>query len=254
MVNKFDLKRSYSHWLELVRAKSPSQENRAEDGAMQQAIGGEFAAFGIMERALLIKYGLTDRDYVIDVGCGAGRLAKPLSEFLTGKYLGTDIVPDLVHYARKLVNRPDWRFEVVENLVIPEQDEQASFVCFFSVFTHLLHEQSYTYLREAKRVLKPGGKVILSFLEFSIPSHWNVFEGTLGDVEGDHPLNVFLSRDAIQAWASHLGLTVEAIHDGDQAYIPIPYPMKLESGASFEDFGTLGQSVSVLTKDAARSS
>jgi len=52
MADKLDLKRSYNHWLELVRAKSPSHENGDEDEAMQQAIGGEFAAFGIIEREL----------------------------------------------------------------------------------------------------------------------------------------------------------------------------------------------------------
>ena len=31
-----------------------------------------------------------------DVGCGSGRLAKPLSTYLTGRYLGTDLVPTTV--------------------------------------------------------------------------------------------------------------------------------------------------------------
>ena len=35
----------------------------------------------------------------------------------------------------------------------------------FSVFTHLLHEESFIYLEDFKRVLKPGGSVVFSFLE-----------------------------------------------------------------------------------------
>lgn len=244
MINKLNLKRSYRNWVKLARLKWPLSEHMA----MQQAIGGEFAAFGMLERELLIQYGLADSDYVVDVGCGSGRLAKPLSQFLKGKYLGTDIVPDLVSYAKKLTNRPDWRFEVVEKIAIPERDEQANFVCFFSVFTHLLHEQSFVYLREAKRVLKPKGKIIFSFLEFSIPCHWDVFQSTLNDVDGNHPLNVFLSRDAIHAWASHLQLTVEAIHDGDKPFIRVPYSLTLDSGAEIRDLGALGQSVCVLAR------
>ncbi len=50
-------------------------------------------------------------------------------------------MPELIKYARRLVPRPDWRFETVNSLTIPEKDGQADIVCFFSVFTHLLHEQ-----------------------------------------------------------------------------------------------------------------
>ena len=129
---------------------------------MQQAIGGQFEAFGVFEREILIQYGLRQDDYIIDVGYGSERLAKPLSHYLSGKYLGIDIVPELCDYARQLVGRPEWRFEVAEGLQIPERDDVADMVCFFSVLTHLLHEQSYQYLQEARRVLKPGGKIIFS--------------------------------------------------------------------------------------------
>jgi ubiquinone/menaquinone biosynthesis C-methylase UbiE len=215
---------------------------------MHDAVGGEFAAMGIMERELLRMYGLHEHDYVIDVGCGSGRLAKPLSEFLQGQYLGTDVVPDLLDYARHLVSRADWRFEVVDTFTIPESDGRADFVCFFSVLTHLLHEQSYMYLKEAKRVLKPGGKIVFSFLQFPVACHWAVFEHTLKNMSRDCPLNVFLSRDAIATWVQHLGLSIEAFHDGDVPFIPLPHPVSFESGATFDKLGMLGQSVCVLRK------
>ena len=78
--------------------------------------------------------------------------------------------------ARQSSTQCDWRFEVGTGLEIPEAADRADMVCFFSVFTHLLHEQSYVYLRDAKRVLKSGGRIVFSFLEFSMPSHWSVFE------------------------------------------------------------------------------
>ncbi|OGL44816.1 MAG: hypothetical protein A2161_02180 [Candidatus Schekmanbacteria bacterium RBG_13_48_7] len=58
---------------------------------MEKASGGDFYAVGILERELSIQHGLQPDDYIIDVGCGSGRFAKPLSEYLTGKYMGTDI-------------------------------------------------------------------------------------------------------------------------------------------------------------------
>ena len=213
---------------------------------MHLAIGGEFDAMGIIERAILIQYGLQPDDHVIDVGCGSGRLAKPLAEYLRGSYLGTDIVPELVAYARELVGRPDWRFEVSSGLDIPERNARADMVCFFSVFTHLLHEHSYTYLREARRVLKPGGRIVFSFLEFAMPNHWPVFESMIADVRGDKPLNMFISRDAIHTWASHLNLEVVAIHDGNVPHVPLPHPVRFSNGSVMTDFGQLGQSVCVL--------
>src|SRR5690349_2016148 len=89
-----------------------------EDEAVRIAVGGEFEGYGRLLREALKFHGLTPEDYLIDVGCGSGRLAKPLSEYLRGKYLGIDVVPQLVDYARRLVARPDWRFEVAEGLTI----------------------------------------------------------------------------------------------------------------------------------------
>jgi len=184
------------------------------------------------------------------VGCGSGRLAKPLSEYLTGKYLGFDVVPQLVDYARKLVRRPDWRFQMAQGLTIPEAEEQADMVCFFSVLTHLLHEESFVYLREAKRVLKPGGKIVLSFLDFRIESHWDIFQkNNLKDVGiGDQPLNVFISTDMLREWARHLDLDVEVIKDGNEPYVPIPEPSRLENGTSATTLAPFGQSLCVLVK------
>jgi ubiquinone/menaquinone biosynthesis C-methylase UbiE len=119
-----------------------------------------FETIGLLERETLKDFGLEQGDYLIDVGCGSGRLALPLSEYLQDRYLGIDIMPELIAYARKLVQRPGWRFKVIEGIGIPEADGRADMVCFFSVFTHLLHEQSY-------------------------------IEGNIGDVGGSNHLNMF---------------------------------------------------------------
>lgn len=215
---------------------------------MEIAVGGQFEAYGIIERAILLQYGLQPDHYVIDVGCGSGRLARPLAEHLRGRYLGIDIVPDLVNYARQLVGRPDWRFEVATGLEIPERDNSADMVCFFSVLTHLLHEQSYAYLKEARRVLKPGGLIVVSFLEFMVRSHWTVFEGMVTDIGGKQQLNMFMSRDGLEAWAYNLSLEIVDVQRGDVPHVPLPHPVTLENGTVMADLGNLGQSVCVLRK------
>jgi SAM-dependent methyltransferase len=243
VADKLDFRATYKQHVaqQIARAASP-------EAGLKYAIGAEFEAFGILEREVLIQYGLRPDGYVIDVGCGSGRLAKPLSHFLTGRYLGIDVVPDLLELARKLCNRPDWRFELAPGLTISERDAQADVICFFSVFTHLLHEQSYSYLQDAKRVLKPDGKIIFSFLEFAIPCHWDVFVANLAHIQHPTHLNQFMSRDGIRAWAEHLGLRVIDIQDGDKPHIPVPYPLRLDDGRIIEGKGNLGQSICVLAK------
>ena len=166
------LKATYERYVSRLRSVHPEEE------AMSLAVGGSFEQFGNIELALLQHFGLRPNGYLIDVGCGSGRLAKPLTSYLSGHYSGFDVVADLVEHARKISGRSDWRFGVVDHIEIPERDSCANMVCFFSVLTHLMHEQSYWYLEEAIRVLKPGGKVVFSFLDFAESVHWPVFIGT----------------------------------------------------------------------------
>jgi SAM-dependent methyltransferase len=241
--SKTDFRATHRRLLKQLRS------THSHEDAVRLAVGGEFDAFGRLVRDALVFHGLKPADYLIDVGCGSGRLAKPLSENQTGKYLGIDVVPGLVAYARKLVPRPDWRFEVAEGLKIPEADQQADMVCFFSVLTHLLHEESFVYLREAKRVLKPGGKIVLSFLDFRVANHWDSFESNLRDIGvGSQPMNVFICPDMLREWATRLELDIEAIHDGDDMYLPLSAPITFEDGTSIKDRAAFGQSVCVMVR------
>ena len=219
----------------------------AEKG-IRDAIGANFDTMGLIQRDLLVAHGLRPDGVVVDVGCGAGRLALPLSTYLTeeGHYTGTDVVPELVRYARRLVNRPDWKFRVVDQLRIPAPRDSADIVCFFSVMTHLRHEHSYLYLRAAKRVVKPTGRIVVSFLEFATHAHWAVFEHNYEDPFADKPLDQFLSRDALQAFAKHLDLDIVAIHGGDELAIPLREPITMDNGTVYTDAGSLGQSFAVF--------
>ena len=87
--------------------------------AMSLAVGGEFEALGLLEYHLLLDAGLKKADNVVDVGCGSGRLAVKLAPFLDGRYLGIDVVPELLAYAEELCQRPDWSFKPASGVTIP---------------------------------------------------------------------------------------------------------------------------------------
>jgi len=223
---------------------------RSFDEVAELAVGGEFEGVGRLEHELLLQWGLKEDSYVIDVGCGSGRLTHQLSSYPSLKYLGIELVPELLEYARNLAKRPDWRFEPAKDYTIPEKDGVADIVCFFSVFTHLFHEQSYAYLQEAKRVLKPSGKVIFSYDDFTVPTHWSAFEFNIQDLKDrTHPLTIFIGKDAIKVWASHLGMKVLLLQDGDKPHIPLSQPIVFKSGAVLEGLANFGQSVCVLSRD-----
>lgn len=219
-----------------------------EPRAMSLAVGGDFEAVGLLEYYLLLQTGLRKEDVVVDVGCGSGRLAYQLRNYLSGLYVGIDVLPELHEYAREVCGRPDWKFYTAPGLSIPEPDGSADYVCFFSVFTHLLHEESFRYLEDAKRVLKAGGKIVLSFLEFQVHSHWAIFEGMLANSGDDRIHNQFVSRDAIQAWADHLGFEVVSILSGDEFNIDLKNTaLTWDNGMEMAGRGRLGQSVCILT-------
>jgi len=228
-VDPRDLKHTNIAFVESLKDQMP------HDQAMEHAIGSGFEAVGAIELALLRHYGLRPDDSLVDVGCGAGRLAKPLASYLRGGYLGIDLVPDLVQHAQRIAGRPDWRFEIIDHVEIPEATGRADMVCLFSVLTHLLHEQSYWYLEEARRVLKPGGRVVFSFLEFANPAHVKIFLETLAAEKAGAliPMNVLIERDVIRLWAQHLGLDMQDIRDGNDVIVPE---------------GALGQALCVLRK------
>jgi SAM-dependent methyltransferase len=216
--------------------------------ALRQAIGGDFVAVGKLEFWLLMSLGLADGAFLVDIGCGSGRLACQLAKFEHLRYLGTDVVPELLEYARLLTNRADWQFLLTNGVCIPCEDNKADYVASFSVFTHLLHEETYRYFLEANRILKPGGYLVFSFLEFRIACHWETFISSVNSTQQGKHLNQFMDRDAIRVWAQRSGFAEPRIFDGDRGHIPIPEEIQWDNGMKMGTFGNLGQSVAILRK------
>lgn len=188
--------------------------------AMTRAVGGaaSFDTVGEIERNVMLYAGLTNGMSVIDLGCGSGRLAAALGKSMQIEYIGLDIVQQLLDYAAT-VTPTNYNYILNHALTLPSADDSSDFLASFSVFTHLLHSETYLYLEDARRALKHGGKVVFSFLEFSNPDHWGSFEGEVATRRmgnGGH-LNTMIERDVVKRWAEKLGYTNLEIVDGHDA-------------------------------------
>ncbi|HEY3020954.1 MAG TPA: class I SAM-dependent methyltransferase [Solirubrobacteraceae bacterium] len=142
---------------------------------------GDFASTGDEFLGHLVELAGLEPDHrVLDVGCGIGRMARPLARFLDerGSYAGFDVNPIGIgwcqlHYADErfsftladLFNaryHPTGRQRASEYR-FPYDDDFFDVAVMASVLTHLLEDEAVHYLAETTRVVRPGGRVLATF-------------------------------------------------------------------------------------------
>lgn len=134
---------------------------------------------GFLHNSLIVRAGLRKEHNVLDIGSGNGNHARVLAEFLaTGRYVGFDIVKDTIIWCQERYSRfPNFEFFHADvysdwynpnstlkasDYEFPVADESIDVAFAASLFTHLLPNETEQYLREAYRVLKPGGRLLLT--------------------------------------------------------------------------------------------
>jgi len=107
---------------------------------------------------LLLQY-ITPGDKVLDLGCGNGKFSEVFQKEI--KYIGIDNSEKMIEIARKKYPRVDFRVADILSLPFPENsfDKVFSFAVIHHIPSGELQLQS---LKETKRILKPGGILILT--------------------------------------------------------------------------------------------
>ncbi|EOO14648.1 MULTISPECIES: class I SAM-dependent methyltransferase [Bacillus cereus group] len=167
-----------------------------------QYVGGDFQKVGKEFIKHFIQIGsLKSNETVLDVGCGVGRMAVPLMNYLgdDGAYYGFDLFKDGITWCKNNISaaRSNFHFEHVDiynqfynpegkedasQYKFPYEDDSFDFIFLTSVFTHLLPKELEHYVSEIVRVLKKDGRCFITFFLINPESSYYLNSGlsTLG--------------------------------------------------------------------------
>jgi SAM-dependent methyltransferase len=111
---------------------------------------------------------------VCDLGCGPGQIARYLSDKGLPAF-GLDLSAKMVEKARQL--NPDIEFIQGDMTALEVEDDSWGGIAAFYSIIHIPHDQVVDVLRELRRVLVPGGWLLLSFHIGDEAVHLDEWEG-----------------------------------------------------------------------------
>lgn len=164
------------------RKKYPPLSARQKVGGSLWASIGQFDAVGRDSLRLLREVTkLAPTHSVLDIGCGCGRMAIPMLEYLdpAARFWGGDVDGDMVAWCARSISarhpnssffhidvfnsfyNPDLRKQA-KDYVFPIADGAVDRIMLASVFTHMMPPDIEQYLREMARMLADDGMALIS--------------------------------------------------------------------------------------------
>lgn len=147
---------------------------------------------------------------ILDVGCGGGFLTLELAQ-RGWKVTGVDVSESIldVGRSRDQGKKVNWVNGTAENLPLP--DRYFDVVCMMDVLEHI-HEPRLA-LKEASRVLKPGGVLVFHTFNRTWRSWLLAAKGLdwfiKGSVKNVHAWNMFIKPSELEEWMNEVGLEVD---------------------------------------------
>lgn len=140
---------------------------------------------------------------VVDVGCGPGHITAHLHKLGVDAF-GVDLSPAMIDVARR--DHPDLRFEVGSMTDLNLADASIAALLAFWSLIHIPDDAVPTVFGQFRRVLRPGGPLLLGF-------HVGDESRLKTQGYGGHPMKVYVHRrqpDRVAAWLRDAGFTVKA--------------------------------------------
>ena len=100
---------------------------------------------------------------ILDWGCGPARVVRHLPELLSHKHLiyGSDYNRDYINWCSKHLQGISFAFNELHP-PLPFADDLFDVVYSISILTHLSEKNHYEWINEIRRVLRPGGILIIT--------------------------------------------------------------------------------------------
>jgi len=123
---------------------------------------GMRTAEGLQEAMASSSFELSDGAAVLDFGCGCGRtLLWFARQFPKVRWHGSDVNTEAIEWCRKSIPGATFAVNGLEP-PLPFPENSFDLIYAVSVFTHLSEEHQRAWLPELRRVLRPGGRLLLS--------------------------------------------------------------------------------------------
>ncbi len=115
-----------------------------------------------LDRALLARFAddVRGRGSVCDIGCGPGHVARYLHERGVD-VIGVDLSPGMVAEAQRL--NPGIAFREGNMLALDDADNAWAGITAFYCIIHIERDEVTVALHEMRRILQPGGLLLLAF-------------------------------------------------------------------------------------------
>lgn len=150
---------------------------------------GNFLPIGVEFLKWFVRTGnLTPHERILDIGCGIGRMAVPLTQYVeSGTYDGVDVVPEGIAWCRENISTQyrNFRFHRLDlahaiynpagvktttGLRLPFAENSFDFVFMTSVVTHLYAAEIRAYAREIRRVMAPNARLFVTTFMLNQPA------------------------------------------------------------------------------------
>jgi ubiquinone/menaquinone biosynthesis C-methylase UbiE len=163
---------------------------------------------GRLQRGLKV----TKDDDVLEIGCGVGRLGKVFAP-VCRSWTGCDVSPHMLEHARRrLAAFPNVRFVELSGYdvrAVPDATVDAVYCTV--VFMHLTEWDRYNYIEDARRILRPGGRLYVDNISLTTDYGWNFFQSAraidpskrppqIGSTSTPQEFEVYFSRAGYSSW------------------------------------------------------
>jgi len=110
---------------------------------------------------------LNDMSRILDLGCGTGDFSPCFYNF---HYIGIDVEPEYIQYAKNTYNLD---FRLMDGRRLRFVEETFDCIAIIGVLHHLCEKSCLEIFHELKRVIKPGG-IIIIIEDVEIGSRWDI--------------------------------------------------------------------------------